>query len=92
MYSSIEKASAAHLESYIDSQATVEHHQRAIQALGSIANSEYLRRVWIVQEFILGKTKTCQIGDTLHSIATFAAAAEVLTQILHKRPYMNNGE
>jgi hypothetical protein len=89
-YFELRRESVAHLESYIDSQATVEPHHRAMQELVSIANAEYFRRVWIVQEFILGKTNACQIGDTLHSVAVLAASAQVLTGLFRRRPYLDN--
>jgi hypothetical protein len=78
------------LESYIDSRAKVRPHQCAMQALSSIAGATYFQRVWILQEFILGKTNTCQIGGTLHSVAVLAAAAQVLSQFFFKRPYIGN--
>lgn len=77
---------ANHLENYVDSQATVRPHKRALRALSSIASSTYFRRVWILQKFILGKTNTCQIGDTLHSVASFAAAAQVLPRFFSSEP------
>jgi len=70
-----------HLESYIDSQARVRPHQRALHAISSIGSATYFQRVWIMQEFLLGKTNTCQIGDTLHSVAVLAAAAQVLPHL-----------
>lgn len=74
------------LESYVDSQAKVHTHQRALQALSCMGSATYFRRVWILQEFILGKTNTCQIGNTLHSFAILAAAAQVLPRLFNKRP------
>jgi hypothetical protein len=43
-----------------------------------VATADYFKRVWIVQEIILGKTNVCQVGDQLYSLAVLTAAVEVL--------------
>jgi hypothetical protein len=74
------------LERYIDNQGTVLPHKHAMQALSSMLNSEYFRRVWIAQDFILGKTNACQIGVASHSIAVLASASQVLGTLFVQRP------
>ena len=44
-----------------------------------MVTADYFKRVWIVQEIILGKTNVCQVGDHLYSLAVLTAAVELLS-------------
>jgi hypothetical protein len=72
------------LESYLESQ--VELQLYPLRALVSAFTTSYFTRIWIIQEIILGKTKVCQIGNELYSVAVLAAAAYVLGFLRSKDP------
>jgi hypothetical protein len=78
---------AEQLESHVDKQDITQSHEYTIRTLRDILTGEYFHRVWIAQELILGKTNTCMIGDTLHSVAVLAAAMQTLD-----RWFGNHGE
>lgn len=62
----------------------------SLQELASIFTPEYFKRVWIVQEIILGKTNVCQVGGKLYPLAVLAAAARLLCGLATKRPTIVN--
>lgn len=66
------------LEEYLVAQATVDLPPFSWGVLTSVFASEYFNRIWTVQEAILGKTKTFQIGNAPFSVAVLAAAVRML--------------
>jgi hypothetical protein len=68
----------AKLNEYLVAQATVPRPHFSADAIISIFNTGYFERVWIVQEIVLGRTNTFQIGDALFSVAVLAAAVMML--------------
>jgi hypothetical protein len=48
-----------------------------------VFNTGYFERVWIVQEIVLGKSNTYQIGNVLFSVAVLAAAVQMLTYYIY---------
>jgi hypothetical protein len=68
----------AELNKYLVAQATIPRPQFSANAIVSIFNTGYFERVWVVQEIVLGKTNTFQIGDALFSVAVLTAAVHLL--------------
>jgi hypothetical protein len=68
----------AKLNEYLVAQATVPHPHFSADAIVSIFKTGYFGRVWIVQEIVLGRTNTFQIGDALFSVAVLTAAVMML--------------
>jgi hypothetical protein len=66
------------LEKHLVAQATLPRPQYSADTLVSIFNTGYFERVWTIQEIVLGKTNTCQIGDAIFSLAVLAAAVGML--------------
>jgi hypothetical protein len=66
------------LNEYLVTQATIPRPHFSADAIVSIFNTGYFERVWIVQEMVLGRTNTFQIGDALFSVAVLAAAVMML--------------
>lgn len=72
------RSAVTKLEEYLVAQATVDLPPFSWGVLTSVFASEYFNRIWTVQEAILGKTKTFQIGNALFSVAVLAAAVRML--------------
>ena len=62
------------LQDHFLSQATDSCHRYLSTMITSFVTTEYFERIWTVQEIILGKTNTLQMGDALFSVAVLAAA------------------
>jgi hypothetical protein len=77
------------LERYLVAQATLPRPRFSADTLVSIFNTGYFERVWTIQEIILGKTNTCQIGDAVFSLAVLTAAAAMLdSSAYHPAPIL----
>lgn len=77
-------------EEYLVGQATVDHPPFSWGMLISALATGYFDRIWTVQEVILGKTNTFQIGNALFSVAVLAAAVRMLHG-LHDHPLSTSG-
>lgn len=85
-------SAARKFDKHLAGQETTTFRRYSRQTLTSLFTTGYFDRLWIAQEIILGKSNTCQIGDTSYSIAVLAAALQVICGLNTTRPTIFNPE
>lgn len=74
----IKHAVAAEFISYLNDNDAENIPKFTWQMLHRIFGADYFSRVWTIQEVILGKTNTCQLGAATFPLAIISVAARVI--------------